>query len=242
MQQQPDNSIRQLRSLENESLPDLSQLDEHWKNMQASLATAPQPVAVSHPYRWFFLSGIIGAAGIIGSLFFWNILPPKTNAPQSQLLAKDTVPAKVALTKPVTPSAPADSVTVKRVTAKNRAVRSLPPQTETEAVEPTLAVKDTLHPSQHPQKARKATTVLLKARTSDGRDTVLQATVVGEHAPILLDPVSKPGPARKIHIQAVKQPPVRPDTFHLRAPAKAVRKNVDSLVLYNKVPAPASKN
>jgi len=175
---------QQLRDLESKSLPDLSRIDGHWQQMKAQLAPAtPAPAKVPVKYGGWILSAAALVVGVAVSLGIRSNRSKKqvTNDPviavvSAQTVPQDTVPAKKA--RPMktrkTPKAPTTSTVPqepKVVADTVIAKKAVPVKRSTEASKPTLKTSHKI-----PRKKK----VLLKARTSDGRDTTLEATIIEE--------------------------------------------------------------
>src|SRR4029079_3860814 len=72
MQQDKNHNEKKLQQLENQSLPDLSQMEMHWQKMKVMLQPAVLPVKpVAKPgqyWKWLAAASIIGAALLVYKL------------------------------------------------------------------------------------------------------------------------------------------------------------------------------
>ena len=124
--------INKLRQLENQQLPDLSQMDQHWKELQLQLAVPVTKAAVKSAYYW------LAAASVAVVLAFVWILnrgkePVKTAMPAvaEQAPRATTVPAPPAVlpepvTKPVSRPAEAIATGVTEFVPQNEIITTVP--------------------------------------------------------------------------------------------------------------------
>lgn len=77
MQQDKNDIEEKLRQLDNQQLPDLSRMDEHWENMKAALQ--PSISNIGKRKKWFGLFGLLLLAGISAI-----VLTRKAPSPQSE--------------------------------------------------------------------------------------------------------------------------------------------------------------
>ena len=71
--QQDNNIINKLKELENQQLPDLSHMEEHWQQMQSALpAAASTGARVININRWVWI--ITSALLIVAGFLFFNNL------------------------------------------------------------------------------------------------------------------------------------------------------------------------
>src|ERR1044071_2157789 len=90
MQHDTNNMDKNLRQLENQSLPDLSKMDEHWAQMKATLVPRVQPGTTGSLFTktGFYLIG----AAITGILVFTLVLFNKKTSPDT-VIANNPPPA-----------------------------------------------------------------------------------------------------------------------------------------------------
>ncbi len=99
MQQDNNNMEDKLRQLENQQLPDLSNMDRDWRNMQQMLAAGTAPNAANKPKSFFNLRRIFFAAASIAAIAFaaliYKNLQTNTNKnTTAPAVAKSTVNLK----------------------------------------------------------------------------------------------------------------------------------------------------
>ncbi len=92
--QQDNNIINKLKELEKQQLPDLSQMENHWQQMEAVLPAANATVAkVININRWIWI--VTSAFLIIVGILFFNNLK---NKKQGETIASETNASKTAST------------------------------------------------------------------------------------------------------------------------------------------------
>ena len=100
MQQDNNNMDKKLKQLENQSLPDLSKMDEHWENMKSSLqpgGSLPKSKSNKRIFRWIVAASLAGIAFFITYKFVFkkndtNITLQKTDPVLNSGSLADTLP------------------------------------------------------------------------------------------------------------------------------------------------------
>lgn len=163
MQQENNYTDNLLRQLENDALPDLTQVDTHWKSMQPLLLPQPQPVnGTGKFFKPPFKLLMITAVTVTSTFLLYKFLSPKESVsilpaieikkdsiPQpSAVIVTDTILPLVKITKPVRDTlAKTKTVTASKTTARSVAKKNtkatpvqLIPQTNT-VQKPVLRVR-----------------------------------------------------------------------------------------------------
>src|SRR6185436_4769524 len=156
---QPDNNNmdKKLKQLENQSLPDLSKMDEHWENMKSALQpkdSLPKERMNNRILRWIVAASVAAILFFVSYKFIFNSNNDKNI----------TVEAKQS---PVTNKTPIDTLTViKAVPGKGS---SLAPNKNTIRF---LPVKEKPKPPK----------VIFKGKNNDGKEIEVIAVPVNDSA------------------------------------------------------------
>jgi hypothetical protein len=104
MQYDNNNIDKNLKQLENQSLPDLSKMDEHWDQMKASLTAGSQPGngnGLLHKPGFYFLAATVTGVLLFVLFFFNKKTSPETAITQTEQpkvqIPSDTPQAKTEL-------------------------------------------------------------------------------------------------------------------------------------------------
>ena len=229
MQPQNDPAIRRLREIENESVPDLTQLNRHWKDMQLSMTGTPTAPHLLYRYRWFFLSVTAGLAGLMAWLLSAQSgthLPDVSTSPSA---SGDTVPIRMVASQAVkTSPAKADSLPLRKLVQSGRVKSSADTLV---AIAATRRVADTSLPIVKPIRVIKRDTLLLRARNSDGRDTILTAIPVQHSDQIAAIAASQPVAVQQFIIQSAGLQLARIDSMPLKVRLIPISRMPDTIVL-----------
>lgn len=161
MQQDNNHIDKKLRQLENQALPDLSQMDEHWTNMQGMLrpeATVPKP-RNGNPlgsFRWLIAAAFLAGVSFLAYRLINSELGKTTHETGNISSSNATTPSTL----------PGDTILL-------RAKMSNGKDTILKAM--LIAPKNT---------ESKPGSISLHAKTTSGKDTVLKATIIAPKKPV----------------------------------------------------------
>ncbi len=191
MQQDKNNMDKKLVQLENQSLPDLSKMDEHWQQLKNALhpeASLPKAKPANKIFRFVIAASLAGVLFFVSYKFIFTTnktaIASQQPAPGPSGVSADTLPANktfrtkrsstvnkdTIVFKPRVENTHSDTVLLTGKTTDGKEIKLIATHVSSKKY------KDTIHFK--PQKEKTRQMLPLKAKTSEGKEIELHVTPV----------------------------------------------------------------